>query len=500
MRLPSLRRVGRARRGRPAARGTALLAAALLLAARGSARAEAGAAEAAAPMTLDRAVGAGLLQVEGERAASFQSVVLVLTSQSKAPLTVDLTGRHLRPTTRGCQRLGLAFPVETPRPKDAPPGTFPLTLSPGERRELRMNSCCLDIGKPCPGEKDRFVLDLKPTPPAAEVALRWWVEHPTAPQGFVNAAIWQRNPGLLEGGPGTDNVTAFRSQVRSHRGVLYVVEDGVLTSIDREGVRRFHATRVLDARPGDTGLLAVALGASGLELWRFGETGDPPWVRVLTLDAPVDQWMEGPGGTFLLRRKHELRFLADRTREPVVVAVEGRADVEVAGARVARVGAAGAGALFVHRKGQGPAGAFNAAQGVHERAPTVEWHDLDLRRGTTKHRRTFWHVADLDGGPGGVFAVSRSGRLLRAEGTRLVPVPTEGDWVRLAAVGLRRLVVESAGGRLVAVDARTGREALLPADAADVSIDPVTDDVVWLAAAAVQRFTGGATVEAVPLR
>ncbi len=272
---------------------------------------------AATILTLDRAVAAGLLDVRGEAPASYQSVVLVLTNRSKATLTVDLAGRHLRSTTSGCQRLGLAFPVGPATPRDpAPRGTYPISLAAGERREVRVNSCCMDAGKPCPGRNDRFEVASQPTPPAVEIALRWWVDHPTASQGLVNAAIWQADPSVLERGEGagTHGVVRPVKSVRSYRGVLYVVDGGALTSLDREGVRRFHATGVLEALPGESGLLALAVGASGLELWRFGETGDPPWMRLFEVGGGVEQVVEGPAGAFALRRGLEVGFRADRSR------------------------------------------------------------------------------------------------------------------------------------------------------------------------------------------
>jgi|GEM_PF-2220388 len=455
--------------------------------------------------TLDRAVAAGLLDVRGEAPASYQSVVLVLTNRSKAALTVDVAGRHLRSTTSGCQRLGLAFPIAPTTPRDpAPRGTYPILLAAGERREVRVNSCCMDAGKPCPGRGDRFELASQATPPAVEVALRWWVDHPTAPQGFVNAAIWQGDPSLLERGEGAGSRAVARpvKAVRSYRGVLYVLDDGALTSLDREGVRRFHATGVVEALPGESGLLALAVGASGLDLWRFGETGDPPWMRLFEVGDGVDQVVEGPAGAFALRRGHDVAFRADRWRPEVPVAWSSRSGAEATDVRVVSVDATkGRAVVVVHRKGLGPAGTFNGAQGLHERAPTIEVHDLDLKKGTTALRKTFWNLRDLGGGPAGLFTLTFAGSLARLEGERGLPVPTERTWDAVVAVGAKRLVLRATEGGLFVCDARSGRALALPADAADVSIDPVTDEVVWLADDAVRRFTGPAIApETFPLR
>lgn len=467
-----------------------------------------GAAPVPAPaaIPLDRAVAAGLLDVRGEAPGSYQSVLLVLTNRSREPLTVDVAGRHLRPTTSGCQRLGLAFPVGATTPAGAPAGTFPVRLEAGERREVRMNTCCMDAGKPCPREQDRFELAATPPPAAVEVALRWWVDHPTASQGFVNAAVWQRDPALLARGEGGADASGpprpAPTSVVSHRGVVYVVDGGALTSLDREGVRRFHATGVRSALPGDAGLLALADGVDGVELWRFGETGDPPWMKLRGLGAAgPEQVLEGPGGAFVMRRGPGLAYLADRLAPEVEVGLRSRSAATATSARLAAVDPAkGRAVAIVHRAGQGAAGTFTSAQGLHERAPTVEVFDLDLRKGTAALRKTLWSARDVAAGPAGVFLVTFAGSLARLDGERTVPVPTDRAWEAVEAVGARRLVVAGEGGRWV-LDARGGRPVALPADAVGVAIDPVTDDVVWIAADAVRRYPGaGGAVETIPIR
>ncbi len=163
--------------------------------------------------------------------------------------------------------------------------------------------------------------------------------------------------------------------------------------------------------------------------------------------------------------------------------------------------AKGRAVVVVHRKGQGSAGTFNGAQGLHERAPTIEVHDLDLKKGSTAPRKTFWNLRDLGGGPAGLFTVTFAGTLGRLEGERTLPVPTDRTWAAVVAVGAKRLVLRATEGGLFACDARSGRALPLPADAFDVSIDPVTDEVVWLADDAVHRWTGPATApETFPLR
>ncbi len=126
--------------------------------------------------------------------------------------------------------------------------------------------------------------------------------------------------------------------------------------------------------------------------------------------------------------------------------------------------------------------------------------DLDLRKGAATLRKTLWNARDVAAGPAGVFLVTFAGTLARLDGERAVPVPTDRAWEAVEAVGARRLVVLGEGGRWV-IDARGGRAVALPADAVGVAIDPVTDDVVWVAADAVRRSPGaGGAVETIPLR
>ncbi|HKB14999.1 MAG TPA: hypothetical protein VKF62_02990, partial [Planctomycetota bacterium] len=264
-------------------------------------------APAASPgvLTLDRAVAQGVVEVRGAAPQGFSSVLLTLENRTESPVVVDVSGRHLVPTTGPVQRLGLSHPTT---PVDPEPGrisgTFPIRLTPHERREIRMNSCCPDAGKGSPGPKDRYVVSSSPTPPLVEAALRWWTDHPKAPQGMVNSAIWQEQLALLREAPRRgerEPAPAWPKGrfVRSYGGVLYLLEDGVLTSVDAEGTRRFHATGIYQVFPDADGLVAVGRGVSGRELWRFGVTGDPPWTKLFSLEDAIDGLLCAPGGAFL---------------------------------------------------------------------------------------------------------------------------------------------------------------------------------------------------------
>ena len=462
------------------------------------------------PLTLDRAVEKGLLQVVGISPTSYTTVLLVLANLSNEALLLDVSGRHLEPTTGAVQRLGLSFPI-TPLQTGLPatPGTTLVTLAPGERREIRMNTCCMDGGRACPRPGDKYVLAKAATPPAVEMALRWWVDHPRVEQGFVNAAIWQHDPRLLDAVPAPEHDATDASAwprttaVRSYQGVLYLLDAGALTSIDPEGVRRFHATGIYQVFPGPGGLLAVGRGASGRELWRFGVTGDPPWSKQFSLDTFDLQALVAPsGGSFLALAPTGLSFRASKealgTRRSTCARATGpRRRGSSSGVLDAAKGRAVA---FAWRKGVARGGPISSAN-VQERSPTLDVYDVDGRAGTAKLRRTFWNVRHVGAGPAGTFALTPNGQLERLDGERLVRLASDHEWARVRAVGTKRLLLQAEGTELYAYDLKSGRSTALPADAQDASIDPVTDDLVWIAGETAARWSPGlAEPEKIPLR
>ncbi len=477
-------------------------------------------APAAKPLSLDRAVQKGLLEVRGASPTGYQTVLLVLRNRSTEPLTVDLAGRHLVPTTGNVQRLGLSFPTGPTGPKapreprpDAGPGTVPVTLEPGELREIRMNSCCMDSGKACPRSQDKYVLASAPTPPAVEVALRWWVDHPKAPQGFVNASIWQGDPRLLDRPPPEEGASGRASgaeappwpkgkSVRSYGGILYLLDDGALTSVDPEGVRRFHATGIHQAFPQADGLLGVGRGAEGRELWRFGVTGDPPWSSLFAMPAADVLDLVGfSGGSFLVRGKDGLSFRANKAAPGAAVELRGRDDAEAKAVEFGVLDAVrGRAVAFVWRKGRPPGGSLSSAN-VTDRAEKVDVFDVNGRTGVATLRKTYWNVRHLGAGPAGVFALTPAGRLERLDGERFVRLPSDRDWKRVAAVGAGRLLLVGEEDGLCVYDLSSGRATPVPPGASDVTLDPVTDDLVWMEGDSAIRWSPGlASPESIPLR
>ena len=482
--------------------------------------------------TIDRAVKAGLLRVRGERPGSYQSIDLVLESRASEPITVDVAGHHLRPTTGDPQRLGLSFPLRpVPRSPATTPGTYPIRLAAGERKTIRMNTCCMDSGRACPKNSDLYVLADSPTPPAVEVALRWWVDHPTAAQNHVNTAIWQSNPDLLlpppDGGvrQGTEDplpppppMPKGRS-VKSFGGVAYLLDDGVLTSLNREGVRRFHATGIYSAWPTSIGLHAVAVGRTALELWRFGETGDPPWMRLQEVGR-VDLEDVVPAGP----REFLVRIPAGSGgRKDYALAHGGAIDVAAlqslndALARVDDISlgiptaAKGRAVLSFWTRGNYGVGSDPKDQSA-PRAPKLEIYDVDLRTAKATHRKSFWNVRQARVGPAGVFGISPGKRLVRLDGERFVDMPLDEEWSEVVAVGTERILVRGAKTPLASLDVSSGRWIALPEGAAaasldgvgthsTLSVDPKTDQVVWLDGDVAKRWTpGAAEAEAIAFR
>lgn len=483
-------------------------------------------------LSLDKAVAKRLLAVAGEKPASYERVDLVLTNMSDAVLHLDLSGHHLRPTTSGCQRLGLSHPVTpsepppAPAPVPAPPppagpsvtsaappaGISPLDLAPHETRRVRMNTCCMDAGRPCPREGDRFELAATPTPPNVEIALRWWTDHPTAPQGFVNQSIWTNDLRLLsrpfdrEAPDGRrEPIGPKGRRIRSYGGTLYTLEDGVLTSLDAEGIRRFHGTQIWDVYPRADALYGIGLGIDGNDLWRFAATGEPPWGKVFPVGGAVELLDLVPvvGGAFLTRSaQDELLWRGSKDAEARACVTGGKATRFTVGAVDA---ARGRYVAVLHQAGTPKAGMEAVGPGALSAVSSkFAVMDVDGRTGAATMRKIYWNVRDMAAGPGGVFALSPVGTPERLEGEKLRRIPCAEEFDGIVLVGKGHLVLRDKNDHLVGFEPSTGRTSPLPLDAESVarttlSIDPVTDDLVWVGEQGYLRWRfGAAAAEAIP--
>lgn len=477
----------------------------------------AAAAPSAAPVvryTLDKAASKGLVTASGEQPSSYAQVDLVLTNRTDEPLHLDLAGHHLRPTTSGCQRLGLSHPV-TPgdRPPTTPPGTWPFELAPRETKHVRMNTCCMDAGRPCPRGTDRFELASAPTPPTVEAALRWWTDHPAAPQGFVNSSIWQNDLRLLErpfartGGDGrSEPIGPKGRRIRSHGGIVYTLVDGVLTSVDADGVRRFHATEIWDVLPRADALYGIGTGADGNDLWRFAATGEPPWGKVFPLgrtERLLDLVPAVGGGFFTRTAEGVLEWRSAKDAAPTVAVAAEKSTRFTFGPVDA---AKGRFVAVVHQKGTPKAGVESVGTGaLSASSPKFAVMDVDGRTGASRLRKLYWNVRDMAAGPGGVFALSPVGSPERLDGEKLYRLPGTEEYDAIVLVGATHLVLRTKENALVALDVKSGKTSPLPPEAShtafgdELSIDPVTDDVVWVGKHDWLRWRfGAASVEVIP--
>lgn len=466
-------------------------------------------------LTLDKAAAGGLVSIRGEKPSSYEQVDLVLTNKTDQPLRLDLAGRHLKPTTGGCQRLGLSHPL-TPsdRPPEASTGTWPVELAPNEVRTVRMHTCCLDAGRSCPGPSDRFELASEPTKPAVEQALRWWTDHRTASQGFVNHAIWSNDVRLLNqpyevrAADGTPTPIGPKGRkIRSYAGIVYTLVEGALTSVDIDGVRRFHGTQIYDLLPRADALYGVVGATVGYDLLRFAPTGEPPYARVFAIAAPTElaDFLPVVGGAYLTRTGDELlswRATKDAAATSAIVTAKAtRLTVGPVDASKGRY------AVVVHQSGTPKPGSEGVGPGaLSASAAKFVVYDLDGRTGASELRKIFWNARDMVAGPGGVFALSPVGTPEKLEGEKLRRLPTTDEFESIVLVGAAHLVLRTKGGVLVGYDVKTGRTSPLPASASSswgpdsgLSIDPVTDDVVWVGEHDFLRWRFGApSAEVIP--
>ena len=395
------------------------------------------------------------------------------------------------------------------RPPDAISGTWPIELAPSEVRKVRMHTCCLDAGRACPRPSDRFQLAEVATKPAVEAALRWWTDHPRASQGFVNQAIWSNDLSLLEqpyessGADGTPQPIGPKGRrIRLHGGFAYLLNDGVLTSVDPEGVHRFHGTQIYDVHPRADALYGLGRAAAGYDVWKFAATGEPPWGRVFPVADPsqLDDLIPVRGGAFLTRTGDDrLLWRASREAEPrdLLVATKsirfsiGPADVEK-----------GRFVAVVHQRGTPRPGPESVGSGaLSATSAKFAVFDVDARAGTVETRKIFWNASDMVAGPGGVFALSPVGSPERLDGEKLRRLPGTEDYASILLVGTAHLVLMTKGGGLVSYDVKTGRTSALPGDVHRVTlvIDPVNDDLAWVGDDGFRRWRfGAAGAERIP--
>ncbi len=449
-------------------------------------------------LTLRVAARTGRVEASGTKPGSYQSVQLNLRNRTPDALRIDICGSYLTPTRSGsCQRLGLG-PVVTPRGKgktkprkktkkeprrprinDDPPGTVIVMLAPGEAKSLRVNTCCLDAGKPAP-YKQTFQASHQKLPPVREKVLRWWADNPTAPQGSVNAAIWQFRDTVTASGRSDPSST---SGVAAHAGSVYMLRRGELMMRDPDGVERFLGTEILGVHPTDSAVYAEALGTERdaqrrrhRELWRLVPTGEEPWKFIARVPEKLEirDVRVGPGGTILATGSMGL-YRVDPKAGRFVSLLETK-DMDNLSFRFDKRGR-----LFVTKRRPEFEGRYKDGKLIGQGMAVCELYTIDLKTGKKERVREFWNVRQAQAGPAGIYALTPGGKLRRRIGNSFKNAPGQITYERILKVATTCVWLESKNGRLVAVN-KNGRRRFAAGPSLDSiyrwDLDPYTDDVV----------------------
>jgi hypothetical protein len=354
-----------------------------------------------------------------------------------------------------------------------------VSLDPGEKRDLEVRTVCLDGGLPAP-DRQEFDTATDPLPEVRETVMRWWADHPDAPQGAVNAAIWQNRPTVILL-PGIHE--AYREPKglsgALHGGTLYRLRDGELTSRDPDGVVRFLGTRLFGVYPAAGALYSVSLGEDRKpELWRFALTGEDPWSRVAGLDAEAGLVQVLPFGRdrLVLVGEQDIRLLDTTTGQAATVAGgDGRWKVS---ARVAEDGTLVAVMTMAASEGY-----WQGGERKGEAGDKIEVWSLRPGAATGKMEKRYWNVRDAAGGPAGIFALSHRGALRRLVGDDFRDLLDGHYFARVLGVGRERVWLAGLDGKLRAAHPKTGAPIATPdLDVAETraAVDPVTDDLLLL--------------------
>jgi hypothetical protein len=430
---------------------------------------------------LRQAIAEQKVDASGTEPRSYTAVKLHLANKTAQRLAVDLGGSYLEPRGRNCQRLALGPPAVTPSTVRRGEGTSVVLLEPGKSADFVVNTCCMDAGLPAPTTQ-RFEPASAPMPAVREKVMRWWIDNPTAPQDAVNCAIWQNSPTVQVGADGKETRSAPKGRTTAiHGGAYYRLVDGELTCLDEQGLLRILATRVDQVLPTDSGVYAVMPGDDGHEkLWRLAVTGEERWSRVMDLDGvgSIHALYEGGKGNLAFLTDDGLVFWDaskaavsrvlndDVCRDPSVFAADGR--------------------LLVAFKRPPRAPIFQNGQTRYEQTSVFSVWSLAMDTGKSEQVEQYWNIDAIRAGAGGVFALTPTEhRLRRLAGDKFVDVgPQSAAYRRIVGVSRATVWLADLDGRLVAVEAKTGRPRLKTDLAADdlkvFAVDPRTGDIAYV--------------------
>jgi hypothetical protein len=424
-------------------------------------------------MGLLHALKAGVVRAGGEEPKSYRGVTLVIENRTGSRRAIDVAGHYLRPRTRGSvQRLGLGPTRDPVASVQRGPGTVVINLGPGETKRVEMRTVCLDAGGPAP-KNQRFDAADDALPAVREKVLRWWADHPAAPQGAVNSAIWQfRDTVVL---PVGSWVPKGRFAAL-HAGTLFDLSDGELLSRDADGVERFLGTQIHRVFPGPSAVFAVAPADRGRpELWRLALTGGKPWSKVAVLDGRERVFdVFSAGKKVVVVTSSGVTLIDEQTsRRAITAGQDGLL-------RISAVPSKGGRILVVTRE-RGTRGYWQGGEQKDKQADTVFLRTVDTKTGAVKVLKRYWNVKDAAVGAAGVYALSHGGALRVLSGKSFRALGPAVTWERIVAVGRKGVWLATAKGDLALVTAKSGavrhRFAKAAAELSRIAIDPVTDDL-----------------------
>ena len=430
-------------------------------------------------LPLRQAAVEGRVGVRGVDPGAYRSVTLEVVNRTDERIAVDLVGSYLRPKKKGsCQRLGLGPAITPQATLTRGAGTIVVHLEPGEQKSLRLNTVCLDAGRASPSIQ-QFVIAPDELPPPRLKVMRWWAEHPGAPQGAVNSAIWRFSE-TVRLTPGTaENYTVPKGRFAAlHGGTYYRLVDGELTSMDDEGIQRILGSEMFAVLPCDGAVYSVALSDGGSpELWRLALTGEQPWGQVMPIGDSLRVLQVIPAGPGRIGVVTDGGlFLRDLAAGQTKGYFSNSQIVDLSARAVSDT------RLLVALRVPGQGGYYQGGERKGAQSDIFELWTLDPRRGDPELVKRFWNMSAMSLGEAGVFGLSHLGVLRKLMGKNFKDFGGPQVCKRILAVGRKHVWLQSAADELILVDAKTGAAKKLEVIASEnnaYDIDTVTDDLAF---------------------
>jgi hypothetical protein len=428
---------------------------------------------------LREAAVTGDVGVLGVQPGSYRQVTLRIENRTDEELSVDLVGSFLRPKKKGsCQRLGLGPAITPNATLRSGKGTIVVKLAPRETRELRLNTVCLDAGRPAPMDHE-FVVAPDPLPPVRLKVMKWWADHPDAAQGQVNSAIWRFSETVnVRPGTAANYHTPKGTFSAVHGGTYYRLDDGELTCLDTVGVERILGSQMFSVMPCDGAVYSVGLSDSGdPELLRLALTGEQPWGRIMPLGESIRVLEVVPAGRGRIAVVTDgglfVRDLAAGRTTPYF------AHSQILDLFARQVSDS---ALLVALKVPAKGGHYQGGERKGQTSDIFELWSLDVAGGEPTLVKRFWNVRAMVLGPAGIFGLSHLGVLRKIVGKSFKNFGPGTTFKQIVAVGRKVVWAQTLDNRLVAINVRTGGHrdtGLETSDGFYGRVDAVTDDLAF---------------------